>query len=197
MEQGTFEKTPDRAPLNGGSIHVSKKPFEENRQAREPARPFSLDSIISPIEETIERTFNKFINRGWLRSSRDERNTWRDSFEPLSPFDGFTMRWPKIDVVDQENEVLVRAELPGVNREDLDVSLSENMLTLRGQTRREERVQKDNYFRSEISQGSFLRSVYLPVEVDSENATAALKDGILEVKLPKAASSKRKSIHVQ
>jgi HSP20 family protein len=196
MEQGTFEKTPDKAPLNEDAIHVSRKPFEETRQSREPVRPFSLDSIITPIEETIERTVNKFMNRGWLRSSRDERNTWRDSFEPLSPFDGFTMRWPKIDVVDQENEVVVRAELPGVNREDLDVSLSENMLTLRGQTRREERVEKDNYFRSEISQGSFMRSVYLPVEVDGDNATAVLKDGILEVKLPKAANSKRKSIPV-
>ena len=193
MEQTNHERTPDRTPLNGESINVSRKQREETRPTRESNRQFSLDSIISPIEETIERTFNKFMNRGWLRSARDDR----DSFEALSPFDGFTMRWPKIDVVDQDNEVLVRAELPGVNKEDLDVSLSENMLTLRGHTRREQRVEKDNYFRSEISQGSFLRSVYLPVEVDSENASASLKDGILEVKLPKIESSKRKSIQVQ
>ena len=192
MEQTTQERAPDKAPLNGESINVSRKQ-QETRPMRESSRQFSLDSIISPIEETIERTFNKFMNRGWFRSSRDER----DSFESLSPFDGFSMRWPKIDVVDQDSEVLVRAELPGVNKEDLDVSLSENMLTLRGQTRREQHVEKDNYFRSEISQGSFLRSIYLPVEVDSDNTTASLKDGILEVKLPKIESSKRKSIQVQ
>ena len=196
MEQPMQERTQDRAPLDGESINVSHKP-EDSRPGRESNRQFSLDSIISPIEETLERTFNRFMNRGWLRSSRDDRSNWRDSYEPLSPFDGFTMRWPKIDVVDQDTEVLVRAELPGVDRKDLDVSLSENMLTLRGQTRREERVEKDNYFRSEISQGSFLRSVYLPVEVDSENASASLKDGILEVRLPKIESSKRKSIQIQ
>jgi HSP20 family protein len=71
------------------------------------------------------------------------------------------------------------------------------MLTLKGKTRREEKVEKDNYFRSEISQGSFLRSVYLPVEVDSDKANAELKDGILEIRLPKVESAKRKSIQVQ
>ena len=71
------------------------------------------------------------------------------------------------------------------------------MMTLRGSTRHEEKVEKDNYFRAEISQGSFLRSIYLPAEVDSDKATASLKDGILEVKLPKVEISNRKSIPVQ
>lgn len=192
MEQTTHERT----PVNGESINVSRKQ-EDLRPSRDTSRQFSLDSIISPIEETIERTFNKFMNRGWLRSSREEREAWRDMFEPLHQFEGYTLRWPKIDVVDNENEVLVRAELPGINKQDIDVSLSENMLTLKGQTRREEKVEKENYFRAEISQGSFLRSVYLPVEVDSERASAALKDGILEVRLPKVESAKRKSIQIQ
>lgn len=193
MEQATQERTPGNGEQH---INVSQK-THENRPARDSNRQFSLDAIISPIEETIERTFNKFMNRGWLRSSKDERNSWREMYEPLSQFDGFTMKWPKIDVVDHENEVLVRAELPGVDKKDIDVSLSENMLTLRGSTRHEEKVEKDNYFRSEISQGSFLRSVYLPVEVDSSKAEASLRDGILEVKLPKVENSKRKSIQVQ
>jgi HSP20 family protein len=192
MEQTTQERT----PANGESINVSRK-HEGVRSSREASRQFSLDSIISPIEDTIERTVNKLMNRGWLRSSREERNAWREMFEPLNQFEGFTMRWPKIDVVDNENEVLVRAELPGVDKQDLDVSLSENMLTLRGQTRREEKVVKDNYFRSEISHGSFLRSIYLPVEVDSERASAELRDGILNIRLPKVESAKRKSIPVQ
>jgi HSP20 family protein len=190
------QTTQDRTPASGESINVSRK-HDDLRPARETGRQFSLDSIISPIEETIERTFNKFMNRGWLRSSREERDAWRDMFEPLHQFEGYTLRWPKIDVVDNENEVLVRAELPGINKQDIDVSLSENMLTLKGQTRREEKVEKENYFRAEISQGSFLRSVYLPVEVDSERASAALKDGILEVRLPKVESAKRKSIQIQ
>ena len=193
MEQTSHERTPP----NGESIKVSQKQHEETKPYRDTNRQFSLDSLINPLEETIERTFNKFMNRGWLRSTRDERNAWREMFEPLSQYEGLGMRWPKVDVVDQVNEVLVRAELPGVNKQDLDVSLSENMLTLRGQTRREHKVEKDNYFRSEISQGSFLRSVYLPVEVDSDKASAELKDGILEIKLPKVESAKRKSIQVQ
>lgn len=193
MEQATHERT----PVNGEHIKVSRKRNGESRAARESSRQFSLDSLINPIEETIESAFSKFMNRGWLRSSREERNAWREMFEPLSHFEGFSMRWPKVDMVDQENELLVRAELPGVDKKDIDVSLSENMLTLRGQTRREEKVEKDNYFRSEISQGSFLRSVYLPVEVDSSKSTAVLKDGILEITLPKVETSKRKSIQVQ
>lgn len=193
MEQTTQEHT----PVNGEHIKISGKPHAERKPARESGRQLSLDSLINPIEETIESAFNKFMNRGWLRSSRDERNAWRDMFEPLSHFESFNMRWPKIDVVDQENEVLVRAEIPGVDKKDIDVSLSENMLTLRGEARHEEKVEKDNYFRSEISHGSFLRSVYLPVEVDSSKAVATLKHGILEVKLPKVESSKRKTIQVQ
>ena len=192
------QTTQDRTPGNGESINVSRKlQHDEHRSSRDAGRQFSLDSIINPIEETIERTFNKFMNRGWFRSTREERNAWREMFEPLSQFDGFSMRWPKIDVVDQENEVLVRAELPGVNKQDLDISLSENMLTVKGQTRQEKKVERDNYFRAEISQGSFLRSVYLPVEVDSDRASAELKDGILEIRLPKVESAKRKSIQVQ
>lgn len=191
------QTTQDRTPANGESIHVSHKLHEEPRPARDTSRQFSLDSIINPIEETIERTFNKFMNRGWFRSTREERNAWREMFEPLSQYEGFSMRWPKIDVLDHETEVLVRAELPGVEKQDIDVSVSENMLTLKGKTRREEKIEKDNYFRAEISQGSFLRSVYLPVEVDSDRASASLKDGILEIRLPKVESAKRKSIQVQ
>ena len=194
MEQGTTHQQPK--PVHGESIHVTKK-HDASRQSRDASRPFSLDSIINPIEETLEKTFNRFMNRGWLRSSREEGNAFRDMFEPFSHFDAFSVRWPKIDVVDQENEVVVRAELPGVDKKDIDVSISENMLTLRGKTRHEEKVEKDNYYRSEISQGSFLRSVYLPVEVDNEKASAALNDGILEVRLPKVESSRRKSIQVQ
>lgn len=193
MEQPTQEHTPGHDEQH---INVSRKTWD-NRSARENNKPFSLDSIISPLEETLEKTFNKFMNRGWLRSSRDERNAWRDTFEPMGPFEGFGMRCPRIDVVDHENEVLVRAELPGVDKKDIDISLSENMMTLRGSARHEEKVEKDNYFRTEISQGSFLRSVYLPVEVDSDKATASLRDGILEVRLPKVEPSRRKSIQVQ
>ena len=156
MEQPTQEHTPGHDEQH---INVSRKMWD-NRSARENNKPFSLDSIISPLEETLEKTFNKFMNRGWLRSSRDERNAWRD-------------------------------------KKDIDISLSENMMTLRGSARHEEKVEKDNYFRTEISQGSFLRSVYLPVEVDSDKATASLRDGILEVRLPKVEPSRRKSIQVQ
>lgn len=193
MEQTTQEHTPAHDEQH---INVSRKSWE-NKSARENNKPFSLDAIISPLEETLEKTFNKFMNRSWLRSSRDERNAWRDMFEPTDQFEGFGMRSPRIDVVDQENEVLVRAELPGVDKKDIDISLSENMMTLRGSTRHEEKVEKDNYFRAEISQGSFLRSIYLPAEIDSDKATASLRDGILEVKLPKVEISNRKSIPVQ
>ena len=155
----------------------------------ESARRFPLASVLHSVED-MERRLERLFSGGWLGRDRQESSLW-DWMEPMA------MRWPSVDLIDRDNEVIVRAEIPGVEKKDLDVSMTDNTLTIKGQMRKEETEEKDQYFRSEIVQGSFSRSVYLPVEVDSSKVNAVLKDGILEITLPKLESSKRRAIKVQ
>lgn len=91
----------------------------------------------------------------------------------------------------------MRAEVPGVKKEDLDVSTTDNTVTIKGSTRHEEKEEKGDYYRSEITRGSFSRTVALPSEVDSAKAKARYKDGILELTLPKVNKSKRRTVKVE
>lgn len=145
-----------------------------------------LGRALSPFEE-IDRLFDQYFRRGWLRPSRFE---W-PSFPEISLPE---MKMPKVDVVDRENEVVVKAEVPGVEKKDLDISVSDNTVTIKGSTRHEEKEEKGDYYRREITSGSFSRSVALPAEVDGSKATANFKDGVLELTLPKVEKTKRHSI---
>jgi HSP20 family protein len=104
---------------------------------------------------------------------------------------------PRVDVIDREDEILVRAEVPGVDKKDLEVSLTDNAVTIKGSTRHEEKEEKGDFYRSEISRGSFSRTVALPGEVDGDKAKASFKDGVVEIAMPKLEASKRRSIKVE
>lgn len=156
----------------------------------ESARSFPLASVLHSVED-MERRFERLFSGGLLGRTRQEGSLW-DLMEPM-----MAVRWPSVDLVDRDNEVVVRAEIPGVDKKDLDVSMTDNTLTIKGQMRKETKEEKDQYFRSEIVQGNFSRSVYIPADVDSSKVNAVLKDGVLEITLPKLESSKRRSIKVQ
>jgi HSP20 family protein len=102
-----------------------------------------------------------------------------------------------VDVIDRDTEVVVRAELPGITKDDLDVSLSDNTLTIRASTQHEKKEEKGHYYRREMSRGEFQRSLRLPANVEGDKTKASFKDGILELVVPKAASSKRQTIKVE
>lgn len=139
--------------------------------------------------EDMERMFDDFFGRGWPRR-------WRFGRMPeLST--ALEERLPKLDVVDRDDEVLVRAEVPGVNKEDLEVSINGDLFTIKGKTRHETKEEKGDYYRCEVSQGSFSRTVTLPAPVDEGKASAQLKDGMLEVSLPKIESSKKRAIKIE
>jgi HSP20 family protein len=106
------------------------------------------------------------------------------------------LRMPKVDVVDRDEDVLVRAELPGVEKKDLEISTSDTSVTIKATTRHEEKEEKGDYYRCEITRGSFARTVSLPAQVQSDKAKANLKDGVLELTLPKVEKSKRRTIAV-
>ena len=103
---------------------------------------------------------------------------------------------PKVDVIERDNEVLIRAEVPGVKKEDLEVSMTDNTVTIKGATRHEEKEEQGDYYRHEISKGSFSRTVALPGDVDNDKAKTSFKDGVLEVTVPKVEKAKRKNIKV-
>lgn len=92
---------------------------------------------------------------------------------------------PHMDVVDSEKEIKVSAELPGMDEKDIDVSITREALTIRGEKKEEKEEQGKDYYRSERSFGSFTRTIPLPVEIETEKATASFKKGVLTVKLPK------------
>lgn len=148
-------------------------------------------SSLHPVSD-MEKIFERFLGRRWPALMR-----WHDFPLMGSMLDEMGLRLPSLDVIDRDNEVLVRAEIPGVDKKDLEVSVTENLLTIKGESRKESKEEKGDYHRHEISSSSFARSVTLPGAVDSSQAKASLKDGILEITMPKLESSKRRSISVQ
>ncbi len=102
-----------------------------------------------------------------------------------------------IDVSETETDIVVKAVLPGVKSEDVDISVSEGVLTIKGESRYEEKTEKENYYRQEIRYGAFSRSIALPTRVDHERAEAEFAEGILTVRLPKAEEVRPKSIKVR
>lgn len=144
---------------------------------------------LSPFEE-IDRYFESLFPRGWLRANRWE---WPTLSEASAPFGG---KFPKVDIVDREKEIFLRAEVPGVDKDKLDISVTENTVTLRGSAHHEEKQESGEYYRCETSHGSFSRTVTLPTEVDSEHAKANYKDGVLELTVPKVKKSQRHTIKI-
>jgi len=104
---------------------------------------------------------------------------------------------PSVDVFEDGNDLVLKAELPGIKKEDLNITIGENTITLSGEKRHEEKVERKDYHWSECSYGSFTRSFRLPDYVDVDAAKAAFKDGVLEVRIPKTTvEAKQKKITV-
>ena len=103
---------------------------------------------------------------------------------------------PVVDIYEQGSDIVLKAELPGVDPKDVDIRLENNVLTLRGQRKLESEVKKESYHRVERSYGSFSRSFTLPSVVDQAGIKAEVKDGILKVVLPKREEAKPKQIEI-
>lgn len=102
-------------------------------------------------------------------------------------------RMPTMDVFEEGDTLVVKAELPGLAKEDVQVRLAGDLLTISGTKEKEEKVERKDYHRYERSFGSFSRSVMLPAEVEVEKVVASLKDGVLEIRAPKSAAAKARS----
>lgn len=145
---------------------------------------------LSRIED-FERLIDDFMPATWMKPFGLTRPAW--SHLPM-PFEG---RVPHVNVVDRKKEIYVEAELPGVDKKDVDITVNDYSLTIKGATHAEEKEEEGDYYRSEISHGTFCRTVALPSEVNSDKAKAKFEDGILKLTLPKVRPSKHKSINVE
>lgn len=174
---------------------MSKAKLSEVRPItpKENAEPVPTRAL-SPFEE-MDRLFDHFLSRAWPRGWMNPMQ-WERQWggELPAPFAG---RWPKVDVIDRETEIVVRAEVPGIAKEDLDLSVTDNSVTIRGCTSVNKEEKRDNYFRTETSRGEFSRTVTLPSAVDGSKAKAKLDNGILELTMPKVESAKRKNISIE
>ena len=145
---------------------------------------------LSPFEE-MERMFGGMLPRARIRPSQWEWPSWTEMSSLVQE------KLPRMDIIERDNEVIVRAEVAGVDKKDLDISVTDHTVTIKGCTKEEHKEEKGDYFRSEISRGSFSRTSTLPCDVDGDKAKAKFSDGVLELTIPKLEVSKRHTIKVE
>lgn len=104
---------------------------------------------------------------------------------------------PAVDLKEEENQFVLLADMPGMAKEDMDIHVENNVLTLQGERRFAEEAEKQSYHRVERAYGKFVRSFALPTRVQADAISASYKDGILEVMIPKAEESKPKKIAIK
>jgi len=104
---------------------------------------------------------------------------------------------PRVDMYETDEEVIVKATIPGVKPEDLEITVTGNVLTIRGEVKEEEEVKEANYIRQERVFGTFRRDLTLPVEVNVDKAEAEFQNGVLTLRLPKAEAAKPKRLTIK
>lgn len=155
---------------------------KETKKSTEITSNPPIGSLISFDE--FDNFFDDFLSRRWPRLL--------DWNFPAGMERGF----PKVDILDHDNEIEVQAALPGIKKEDLEVTINNQTITIRTSTK-EEKKEEGKYFRREITRGESQRTLSLPDNVDGDHAKASFKDGILTVTIPKTEKRKRKSIEIK
>jgi len=139
--------------------------------------------------------------RGGLLDLQDRINTMFSDLlrgAPAMPWTEERLEWlPAVNVSETDEEIRVTAELPGVDPGQVDISLTEDMLTIRGEKKEEHEERKRDYHRIERSYGSFTRTVRLPSAVDADKVEAVFKDGVLTIEMPKREEAKTRKVKVE
>lgn len=135
---------------------------------------------IAVLQDRMNRLFGDYPERAQPREEGLETGIWM----------------PNVDIYETKDAICVRAELPGINRDAVHVEVKEGVLTLRGERKFEKEVEEESYHRIERSYGTFHRSFTLPSTVDAQKVTARMKDGVLEVDLPKQEQAKPRKIAI-
>ena len=133
-----------------------------------------------------------------LSSLRNEMDRLLEDFWKRPWREGMTGDMePAVEVSDTKKSVVVKVQVPGVPKDRIQVNVTDDILTVKGDMQEEEEKEEKNYHRREIRYGAFARTVQLPTAVVADKASAKLKDGVLEVKIPKSKETKVKEIPIQ
>jgi HSP20 family protein len=162
---------------------MADKAKEKEAKAVTPWRPaMNLTRWERDMDRMMENFFGRRM-RSWLpdRLFRGEE---------------LDFRAPAVDLFEEKDDIVVKAELPGIDKDNIEVNLTDHTLTIKGEKKKEEEIKEENYYRSERSYGSFIRTLELPKNVHSDKVKASFKNGILEIRVPKTEEAKAKEIKV-
>lgn len=165
---------------------AKKTPKKTVEVKQRESRKASEDRLLAPLEE-IESLL------GRLRRLQLPDWDWPSRLElPTS----FKTRVPSIDIINRNKEIVVKAEVPGIDKDDIDISISGRTLTIKGESRHEEEKEEGDTHRREIRTGSFARILTLPEEVAGGKAKSSYKDGVVTLRLPKLHTAKKHRINI-
>jgi HSP20 family protein len=183
----------------GGSIMAeaaTKLPIKQETSAPAARRTASLWQPFETLREEMDRVFDEFT-RGFGRFPLSRRTV---EIEPLLRYEtSFGVSAPVVDVVEKEKEYQISAELPGLDEKDVEVSIADDLLTIKGEKTEEKEEKAKNYYVSERRYGTFQRSFQIPSGVDADKIGASFQKGVLMVTLPKTqeAQTKEKKIAIK
>jgi HSP20 family protein len=161
---------------------------EKVKEKGKAVTPWQPVSEIARMERDLERVFEDFFGPRW--------SPFRRSFWPMRR-QAVAMPSVEVDVYEEKDEIVVKAELPGMGKDEINIHMSDHVLTIKGEKKKEEEVKDEDYHFSERSYGAFVRSIELPTQVQTEKAKASFKNGVLEIRLAKTEEAKKKEITVK
>ena len=189
-DSNLMQHSNDNANFAPASFEVNDETYEvssNNLQSNDPMQNFSPPQSEEPAEEISNNTSPQAPD-----SNKATTNIAMENEEDNDSEGQLT-----IDVYQTDDEVIIKSTIAGVKPEDLDVSINNDMVTIKGERKQEDEISMDNYYYQECYWGLFSRSVILPVEIIADKAEATMKNGILTLKLPKADTTKTRKIQVR
>ncbi len=163
---------------------MADKAKEKETKDVAPRRPFMG---LTRWDRDMESMMEDFFGRGW-------RPWWPERWFKT---EGAELIAPVLDLYEEKDDIVVKAEIPGIDKDNIEVNLGDHTLTIKGEKKKEEETKEENYYRSERSYGAFLRTIELPKDVHADKVKATFKNGVLEVRLPKTEEAKAKEVKVK
>jgi HSP20 family protein len=143
-------------------------------------RYHELQKYSAPFEE-MERMFNDFF----------QQRFWAPSWMPRFKFPELTEVSTSVDMFEEGDELVIKAEVPGLKKEEINIDITGDVVTISGEKKSEERTERKDFYRVERSFGSFSRKLHLPLEIQVDKVKASFKEGVLEIRMPKSENEKK------